>query len=165
MCCGRTGGRVVETALRLRPLRFEDHATIALWIADATACLRWAGPRLDFPFVLADFAEQLVAPGGTSYSLAEGDGAPCGFGQHWVLTPGMVHLGRVIVAPGVRGAGLGRILCEQLIEAAVASTRAAAVTLRVYRDNLPALALYRRLGFEAVDAESTEDVLFMRARV
>ena len=167
MCSGSMGANVAEAApLRLRSARHADYASIAGWIPDAPSCLRWAGPRLTFPFVLADFPEQLAIPGdGDSYCLAGCDDAPCGFGQHWVATPGMVHLGRLIVAPALRGAGLGRLLCEQLIEAAVAATLAAAVTLRVYKDNQAAMALYRGLGFEEVPGESTEEVLFMRRTV
>ncbi len=36
------------------------------------------------------------------------------------------------------------------------------LTLRVYRDNTAAVALYRDLGFQQVDAFSTPDLLFMQ---
>ncbi|MEO7496138.1 MAG: hypothetical protein ABIT83_22920, partial [Massilia sp.] len=86
--------------LRLRPLRDADHGEIATWIPDEISCLRWAGPRLCYPFSVADFPEQLAVRGASSYCLSNLAGVePVGFGQHWVLTPGMVHLGRVIVAP------------------------------------------------------------------
>ena len=142
-----------------------DYAVIAAWIPDAASCLRWAGPRLVFPFTASELQARLVPVDGASYCLAEGEGAPLGFGQHWVVTPGAVHLGRIIVAPEARGQGLGRVLCRQLIAKAVELTEAAGVTLRVCRDNQAARDLYLSLGFVPVEAESTEDALFMRLPV
>jgi ribosomal protein S18 acetylase RimI-like enzyme len=46
---------------------------------------------------------------------------------------------------------------------AVQSTGANTVTLRVYRDNTVAVALYASLGFMPVESESDEDLFFMRA--
>lgn len=141
-----------------------DYVAIASWIPDATAGLRWAGPRLPFPFSASDLPALLAVPGGGefSYCLVDDSASPCGFGQHWVLQPGAVHLGRIIVAPKARGRGLGWMLCQQLISAALRSTSATAVTLRAYRDNFTAVELYSSLGFSEVAAESTDDVLFMK---
>jgi ribosomal-protein-alanine N-acetyltransferase len=141
-----------------------DYAAIASWIPDAEAAVRWAGPHLSFPFGASDLPALLAVPGGgeSSYSLIEGSVNLCGFGQHWVLQPGAVHLGRIIVAPDARGRGLGRELCQRLISAALKSTAAEAVTLRAYRDNVVALNLYKNLGFVEIASESTEDMLFMK---
>ena len=141
-----------------------DYVAIASWITDAAAGLRWAGPRLPFPFSASDLPALLAVPGGgeLSYCLIGDSSIPCGFGQHWVLQPGAVHLGRIIVAPNARSRGLGRLLCQQLISAALRSTSATAVTLRAYRDNSAAVGLYSSLGFSEVAAESTDDVLFMK---
>ena len=148
----------------LRAPTASDYAAIASWIPDAAAGLRWAGPRLSFPFAASDLSALLAVPGGGefSYSLIDESGSPCGFGQHWVLQPGAVHLGRIIVAPDARGRGLGRVLCQQLVSAGLHATSATAVTLRAYRDNLVAVGLYSSLGFVEVAAESTDDVLFMK---
>jgi ribosomal protein S18 acetylase RimI-like enzyme len=148
----------------LRTPSASDYAAIASWIPDAAAGLRWAGPRLPFPFTPSDLPALLAVPGGGefSYSMIDSSANPCGFGQHWVLQHGAVHLGRIIVAPNARGRGLGRVLCQQLISASLHSTSATAVTLRAYRDNLVAVGLYSSLGFVEVAAESTKDVLFMR---
>ncbi|NDP41071.1 MAG: GNAT family N-acetyltransferase [Rhodoferax sp.] len=141
-----------------------DFVAIASWIPDAAAGLRWAGPRLPFPFAASDLSVLLAVPGGgeASYSLIDDSSKPCGFGQHWVLRPGAVHLGRIIVAPDARGCGLGRVLCQQLISAALHATSETAVTLRAYRDNTVAVRLYSTLGFIEVAEESTDDVLFMK---
>ena len=146
----------------LRPAEAADYAVVSTWLPDAAACLRWAGPRVPFPFAVQDLAALLAVETGHSYSLVDLSGMPRAFGQHWVLTAGSVHLGRLIVAPEARGQGVGRALVEQLIERAIAMTHATAVTLRVYRDNATAHALYTSLGFQASEAESTPEALFMR---
>jgi [ribosomal protein S18]-alanine N-acetyltransferase len=141
-----------------------DYESLASWIPDVHACLRWAGPQLSFPFAPGTLAENLQADGMRSYILAEGHASPLGFGQHWIVTAGTVHLARIIVAPGARGLGLGRLLCGLLIDQAVHATGASRVTLRVYRDNTVARNLYSSLGFAPVEAESSDDALFMQAR-
>ena len=139
-----------------------DYEVIASWVPDAGSCLRWAGPRVPFPFTAAELPRLLTMAGGRSYCLAEGAASPLGFGQHWVLRPGAVHLGRIIISPAARGRGLGRLLCQLLVAQAIAATGAAEMTLRVFRSNTAALSLYSSLGFSAVEAESSQDVLFMR---
>ncbi|BDT67673.1 acetyltransferase [Comamonadaceae bacterium OS-1] len=151
----------------LRAPTAHDFAAIASWIPDAAAALRWAGPRLPFPFSAADLPAWLALPGcgQSSYSLVDGAGQLCGFGQHWVVQPGAVHLGRIIIAPGARGQGVGRVLCQQLIAAALRATSATTVTLRVYKDNPVAVGLYASLGFTELASESTGDVYFMQLQV
>jgi ribosomal protein S18 acetylase RimI-like enzyme len=116
-----------------------------------------------FPFSAAELPALISVPNGESYCFADGS-IPYGFGQHWVHTPGAVHLGRIILSPAVRGKGLGRELCQQLATTAVQRTQATTVTLRVYRDNAAAVALYASLGFAPVETESGQDVLFMMAK-
>lgn len=140
-----------------------DFVALASWIPDAEACARWAGPRVPFPFVPTTLPALLEVADRHSYFLADDTGSPVGFGQHWILTPGGVHLGRIIVSPLERGRGLGRVLCELLIDRAVSTTGASTLTLRVYRDNTAALSLYTSLGFIPIETESTEAVLFMSA--
>lgn len=148
----------------LRTAQTADFVAVASWISDARTCVRWAGPRLAFPFSSADLQRSLSSAGTQSYCLADGPAAACGFGQHWVLTPGAAHLGRIIVSPTLRGQGLGRLLCRQLMARALQQTGASALTLRVFRDNAAAVALYSSLGFAAIESESTAEILFMTAR-
>jgi [ribosomal protein S18]-alanine N-acetyltransferase len=145
----------------LRQASASDYETIVTWLPDAEATRRWAGPRVTFPFTAPELELQVQVPGGKSYVLQSG-AAVVAYGQHWVLAKPAVHLGRLIVAPTHRGKGLGRELCVQLIAAAIQATGASAVTLRVYRDNTNALALYRALGFKPEAEESEGQVLFMR---
>ena len=149
----------------LRPPRASDYEVIASWITDSGTCQRWAGPRVSFPFSANDLPTRLLHPGIESYCLSDGLVATYGFGQFWVVTPGAVHLGRLIISPELRGQGFGRKLCQQLMKKAVQRTGARKITLRVYRDNTPAVALYLNLGFVPVRSESTDEILFMEAAV
>ncbi|WP_077033953.1 N-acetyltransferase [Pelomonas sp. KK5] len=154
----------------LRPAEPADYTTIAGWVPDATACLRWAGPRVHFPFKPNELARELAIPGGgESLTMVEKDAAGTttlgGFGQFWVSTPGQVHLGRIIVSPKLRGKGAGLQLGQLLVAAAVKATGAGTVTLRAYRDNTDALRMYAKLGFVPVPASSTEELVFMKLPV
>jgi ribosomal-protein-alanine N-acetyltransferase len=151
----------------LRPAEPADYATIATWVDDATACLRWAGPRVHFPFKPQELSGQLAIPGGgESLTMVDKDvNGICGFGQHWVVTPGSVHLGRIIVAPRLRNKGTGKQLCQLLVAAAVNATGAGTVTLRAYRDNTDAVRMYGKIGFAAVPSSSTEELVFMKLLV
>lgn len=150
--------------LELRAPTGEDYGVIAGWIPDAQACLRWAGPRVPYPFAAADLEALLVIPGGGwSHVLADGPGVPVGFSQYWQAVPEAVHLGRILVAPGVRGGGIGRRLVLETIALAARQLGAGLVTLRVYRDNAAALGLYRSLHFAEDASMSDGEVAFMRA--
>lgn len=148
----------------LRAATSEDYLAIAWWIPDARAASRWAGPLLPFPFSAQDLPALLAMPDGgkASHCLVDASGALAGFGQHWVVHPGSVHLGRIIVSPLMRGRGIGRALCERLIAAAFDATHAGTITLRVYADNLAAISLYRSLGFSEQAAEQAGEVLLMQ---
>lgn len=152
-------------SISLRATRPADYGEIASWIPDADACIRWAGPRVTFPFSVDELPRLLDVPNGESWCLGDDGAAPRGFGQFWPYEPNAVHLGRIIVSPAVRGKGYGRELCRGLIAKAIQSTGASVVTLRVYRDNATAVALYRSLGFDPVESQSTPYALFMRMQV
>ena len=152
--------------LQCRAPTHADDETLTTWIVDREACLRWAGPRLHFPFTAEDLPALLQVAGGSTCVLVHTDhpaSRMLGFGQFWPGSDGAVHLGRLLVTPDRRGQGLGRRLCLALMQHAVAATGAQALTLRVFRDNAAAVALYARLGFVPVAAESNDTVLFMRA--
>ena len=150
--------------LTLRMPQPDDYVAIAAWVPDAKACIRWAGPLVPFPVAAAELRHLLTVPNGESYCLVAPGSSPFGFGQHFVVEQGSVHLGRIIVCPTARGKGIGRELCRQLMSRALKATAAGAITLRVYRDNPAALHLYSSLGFIPVESRSTEEVLFMEQR-
>ena len=145
----------------LREAVLNDYMAIASWITDQHSCTQWAGPLIQYPFS-ADVLPQLLAvTNSESYCLVNGSGKPLGFGQLWFGKQGSIHLMRIIVSPQIRGEGLGRELCRQLIIRALDGRNTRSITLRVYCDNTDALALYTSLGFSPIDLKSTNEALFM----
>ncbi|MFZ6719266.1 GNAT family N-acetyltransferase [Undibacterium sp. Ji49W] len=148
----------------LRPAVPSDYVVIADWIHDAKACARWAGPQLPYPFATADLPELLAKPESQAFTLIDPNQTVVGFAQFWRRDEQRVHLGRIIVSPEARGLGYGRILCEQLMQRAIAATGLSIVSLRVYRDNPGALHLYSQLDFVVVEPDSNTEVLAMEHR-
>lgn len=148
----------------LQPVFPTHFAVIAGWLDSPAATLRWAGPGVPFPLPADAFAAALALPARPGWALLDADGTCVGFGQYWRTTPGSTHLGRIIVSPQARGRGLGRILMTALCAEAVRHTDAVQLTLKVYRDNLAAVALYRELGFVDIEDASTPELLFMARR-
>jgi ribosomal protein S18 acetylase RimI-like enzyme len=75
---------------------------------------------------------------------------PVGLAGGGVDAAGRYNLIAMWVAPPARGTGLAALLAAAVLERAVALGHAR-VVLDVAPDNLPAVALYRRLGFAFVD--------------
>lgn len=140
-----------------------DYESITTWIPDAVACSRWAGPLLRFPFTAQELPTLLQAPESHSFCMTDSSGLPLGFGQFWTRSEHTVHLGRILVAPASRGNGYGTLLCKLLISEALKTTNAEKITLRVYRDNAKALAIYSNLGFLNDESENDKDVMLMLA--
>lgn len=138
------------------------YATIADWLDSAEATQRWAGPGVPFPLSQERFAQVLELGPRPGWALLDEQGQCLGFGQYWMTDAGTAHLGRIIVSPLARGRGLGRLLMHALSAQAMREDGVQRLTLRVYRDNAAALALYRELGFQQVDAFSTPELLFMQ---
>lgn len=54
----------------------------------------------------------------------------------------------IYVAPGARGTGIARLVMDGLHTFARRDLKAPKIMLKVYSDNLPALNLYQRIGYE-----------------
>ncbi|MBT1445067.1 GNAT family N-acetyltransferase [Shewanella sp. JM162201] len=158
--------------ITLRTPQSTDYLAIASWFDNTTDVRRWAGPTMPYPFAASELEALLQKPelALESFCLVDDTGTLCGFGQFWrpLAAAGMpavidnsVHLGRIVIAPGQRGRGYGRLLMELLIAKAIEVTAASALTLRVYRSNLVAATLYSQLGFVALDQLSNDELLFM----
>ncbi len=143
--------------MTLRPLHPTEFDRVAAWaIAEG-----WPGKTKNIPLTHDGFPELLNLPGHVSFGLGEPGGEVVGFGQIWTNSAGVVNLVRILVAPHLRGQGLGKKLCALLLDHATQVLGAPSVKLRVYRNNLSAVAVYRSLGFEPLESESNAEVLAM----
>jgi ribosomal-protein-alanine N-acetyltransferase len=150
----------MEPNLRIvQPLHY---ATIADWLDSAEATQRWAGPGVPFPLSPERFAQVLELAVRPGWAMLDEKDLCVGFGQYWMTDTGTAHLGRIIVSPLARGRGLGRLLMQALSAQAQREDGIQRLTLRVYRDNTAAVALYRDLGFQQIEASSTPELLFMQ---
>ena len=95
----------------------------------------------------ASFARLLAMPGAFALVAVEKDG-PRGFVLAR-LGGGEAEIITIAVDPAARRKGLGRALMRRVAAEALARG-AEAIFLEVAEDNAPAIALYERLGFEAV---------------
>jgi ribosomal protein S18 acetylase RimI-like enzyme len=139
----------------LRAAGSPDLAVVADWIRSAELCRHWAGARVGFPIQLDRLAEEIEFRHAESWCLT-GDAGVVGFGQIVPKADARRHLTRLIVDPQARRRGLGRRLTELLVERALAGF-AASVSLNVFVDNLPALNLYRSLGFRPAERPADDE--------
>ena len=138
-----------------------DYDALVSWVRDAAACAHWAGPLLRFPFSATELPLLLSGEGASSFSLVNSAGEFLGFGQLVEKSPSVMRLARIIVAPHVRGIGLGRALCRLLLAKAANHATAEVITLGVYRDNAAAISLYASLGFVEAPPHPRPEVLSM----
>jgi len=131
------------------------------WIETPEQLKLWGGSALSFPPEMERSWREIEARDDKSFVLVDADGQLVGFGQTLSRAANVVHLGRIIVSPIFRGKGLGRLLCEQLIEVANERPRPDQITLNVFRNNAAALSLYAAIGFEVIAVNRENNSFFM----
>jgi ribosomal protein S18 acetylase RimI-like enzyme len=135
--------------LALLPFTTAHAATVAGWPASAEEVAMWCGRR-EFP-LSARTVDAWQQDADVRALLLVLDGEPVGYGELWCEPDeDEVELARLIVAPDVRGRGLGRALTRALLAQALGTGRAE-VFLRVHPANERALRCYRGAGFVPVD--------------
>ena len=132
---------------------FEDaHAEpILRWVQSREELEAWAS-RTDFPLDVAVFRGWHADPDVHPYALLV-DGELAGYGEVWEDREDEAELARIIVAPGLRGRGIGRRLAGLLAREAVVGRGFDEVWLRVLPSNAPAIACYRSAGFARATPE------------
>lgn len=141
----------------LRELHADEYATVCAWAVKEN----WPGTVKGELITQDGFLKVLTLPAHLSFALSEPGAPALGFGQIWLSPNGRANLVRIIVDPAMRGRGLGKRLCALLLAQALRLPDVTQVVLKVRRDNLPALAVYRQLGFKDIEAESHAHVLAM----
>ena len=140
-------------AMTLRPFDPAHAATVSSWARTDAEVRAWCA------WTQAPVAPEAVAAWGReegvrAYALAE-EGRPVAYGELWVDPEEQeVELARLIVDPGHRGRGVGRLLAARL--AAQARSVYPRVHLRVQPDNAVAQRCYAAAGFVRVSAAEEE---------
>ena len=144
--------------MKLVPLTAAHLAEMMGWIPDAASARNWAGPKFRHPFTAATFREDIRCDQ-PSFSRVGDPGGLLGFGQYYSRA-GRCHLARLIISPRHRGRRLGEVLVRDLCRRGCAELKAGECSLFVYAANVPAVHLYRRLGFSAGPYPNPEDAPF-----
>jgi len=139
----------------LRPATVEDLRTVLTWINSPEQLKFWGGERLTWPPRAKLTWQQIEANTHKTFALIDDKGEVAGFAQTLIREENAVHLGRIILSPALRGQGVGRVLMEKLIEKGKELYHPKYFSLYVYSDNVPAVKLYRSMGF--VVTESYEE--------
>jgi ribosomal protein S18 acetylase RimI-like enzyme len=132
----------------LHPFDDRQLAELMRWFPDRQSCHTWGGPEFRFPSTEATFREDARLRELSSFALVD-TGQLAGFGQYY-LRLGRCHLGRLAIAPGLRGRGLGTTLVRELGRRGQAALGVEGLSLLVVAGNEGALRLYRRLVFAVI---------------
>ncbi|NIS90706.1 MAG: GNAT family N-acetyltransferase [Woeseiaceae bacterium] len=139
-------GMLTRDGWTLREAGSSDIEALMQWFPTHDDINVWGGPSFRYPFTCETFFEDVYWEKMASFCLS----SPCGdlvaFGQLYDRD-NRIHLARLVVAPGMRGQGLGRRLIEMLMEQGKKLYPRDEYSLFVFRDNIPAYECYRALGF------------------
>lgn len=137
--------------MRLVPFAPEHDAALISWSPDPDTLLLWAGRQLTFPLTqdqLDAHRESARRTGAAILYTALDDGdRPVGHGEIGRIEEGTATLMRVVIAPGVRGRGIGVALVQALVEEAFGPLDLDRLILNVFVFNEAALRCYTTCGF------------------
>jgi ribosomal protein S18 acetylase RimI-like enzyme len=143
-----TGFWMDATMLTLQSFRASELRDLMSWFPDRTSCQTWGGLQFRFPFTEETFREDAKVQTLATWSLINSDGTFCAFGQYYPRL-GRCHLGRLAVAPALRGRGIGRTLVQEIARRGLNDLGVDYCSLFVLPGNERAARLYSRLGFSA----------------
>ena len=144
--------------IRVRPYESADRGAILSWIGDEREFYLWSAGRIgDYPPDPSRFDELESI---TRFT-AEDDVEPVGF--FTVRKPegsdGELRFGFVIVDPASRCRGVGGEMLTLGLRRAFDDCGADRVSIGVFDDNLPAIRLYKRLGFRETGERETYPIM------
>lgn len=149
---------------KVRPRTTDDLRLVVGWVPDAGALYLFTGPRLHWPLTEFQLSDMEDHDGFTAWMLVNNQtNNPVG---HFDITlqAGTARVGRIIIAPELRGRGLARELVGHVIQQA-SRLGASELTLNVIIGNEPAIRAYERAGFVSTDESSRPDVRSMTRKL
>jgi len=149
----------------LRSATPNDLQTILAWVESPDQLKLWGGPFLTFPPNIEKTWHEIEATHQNTFTLLSSSGCIVGFGQTLSREPNAIHLGRIIVSPEFRGQGMGRLLCDNLIQICIQRFHPSKLTLNVNQSNIPAVSLYKARGFIIISENKEQNSYFMTLSV
>jgi len=152
---------VTATDFRLRNATRADLEIVLPWLGSRAQLQFWGLPGSGFPPQVDRVWAAIGGEADGTRVLADTPGRLAGFGQALPEGEDRVHLNRIVVAPGLRGRGFGRRLCLDLMDWAETRYRRHSFTLKVFQENLGAVALFRSLGFQECPGAGSANLICM----
>ena len=128
-----------------------DIEELSTWFKSKDEVKNWAGPTVHFPFTFDEFKKDIGWNIITSYSFFQ-DKELIGFIQLFDKF-GSANIGRVAIKPNKRSMGFGVKLMESFFKQNINLSQE--YSLFVYKDNITAINLYKKLGFK-ISSSSTK---------
>lgn len=143
--------------MRLRPfICAKDFDVIRDWLPDERMHAMWCADRIAFPMEQGNFEGVMAEIAGlfddSPFVATDDDGRLVGFfcySLNLASNEGMLKF--VIVNPGMRGQGYGKQMLRLALDYAFRITRADAVHLNVFPENVSAKKCYESVGFTERD--------------
>lgn len=136
------------------------------WFPDKQSVLLWGSPYTRYPLTEETFFEDIYWSRINSVVALTDEGEVLGFGQFY-LKLGRCHLARLVINPKYRGQGLGPKFISELMRHGSEQLDTSDFSLYVMTVNKPALAVYKKLGFDLApyphDDPKLENCVFMIA--
>jgi ribosomal protein S18 acetylase RimI-like enzyme len=150
--------------MHLQTATLQDLQTVLTWIETPEQLKRWGGPLLTWPPQAGLTWRQIEADTHQVFALVSDAGDLAGLGQTLRREENAVHLGRIILSPALRGKGVGLVLMQNLIDKGRELYHPQYFSLYVYNNNLPAVRLYRSMGFTVTETYEEDDSCRMELR-
>lgn len=139
--------------LRLRPYKSIDAKYIVSWMQDKRSFAMWCADKFQYPLTEAQLYhyKEKYAQDENAWLMTALDeqGKPVG---HFLMRladfeSGSIHLGFIIIDPGIRGKGYGRQMLQQAVRYTFEILDMQRITLSVFDANPAAHSCYKSAGF------------------
>lgn len=141
---------------QFRPTQSSDLKHILNFNLDRTE-LFYFSPSATYPLTLEQLEEQICKRHESIIML--NDKEIVGFANFYKVDKhNIAFIGNLLIKPEKRKQGLGKQLLQYMIKHGFTTLHLKQVHLSCYQDNLPALLLYKKLGFKAYAHEDRPDL-------
>lgn len=120
--------------------------TLINWFNNEDELKLWAGPSIRFPYTISTFTEDIKIKQLASFALLNDQNDFVGFGQFYNRLD-HCHLGRLVIAPELRGQGVAKTLLELLMNEGKKQLKLDRYSLFVLEHNQNAIKAYKKSGF------------------